>query len=128
MEHANGQRQEAWPHPSIGVTEQNGDRWHAGWSVRDLIQYPRRLHIDGRAVGLWYHEGTAYAMDANCYHAGGALENAVRDIEDIDGQKCIRCPMHQYIISLDTGEGFFQVCKPNLSPYSRYILVGSVAL
>eukprot|EP00920_Eleutheroschizon_duboscqi_P036333 GHVT01087702.1.p2 GENE.GHVT01087702.1~~GHVT01087702.1.p2 ORF type:complete len:111 (-),score=16.12 GHVT01087702.1:1946-2278(-) len=86
MEHANGQRQEAWPHPSIGVTEQNGDRWHAGWSVRDLIQYPRRLHIDGRAVGLWYHEGTAYAMDANCYHAGGALENAVRDIEDIDGQ------------------------------------------
>lgn len=30
------------------------------------------------------------------------------DIEDINGEACIRCPMHKYIISLETGHSFYE--------------------
>nr|CEL70986.1 TPA: nitrite reductase small subunit, putative [Neospora caninum Liverpool] len=58
-------------------------------------------------VALWIWKNTPFAVDANCYHAGGALEQAV-DIEEVSGQACIRCPLHRYVISIETGESFYQ--------------------
>eukprot|EP01084_Bolivina_argentea_P167785 291113_1 len=51
-----------------------------------------------------------YALDLRCYHAGGPL--SMGDIEDIEGNVCIKCPWHNYIIKLDTGEGLYYGYDP----------------
>ena len=53
----------------------------------------------------------AYAVDDACYHMGGALHTA-GDIEDLGGHPCIICPVHSYIIALDTGECFYRGLQP----------------
>eukprot|EP00486_Rosalina_sp_Unknown_P007373 CAMPEP_0201572042 /NCGR_PEP_ID=MMETSP0190_2-20130828/15099_1 /ASSEMBLY_ACC=CAM_ASM_000263 /TAXON_ID=37353 /ORGANISM="Rosalina sp." /LENGTH=154 /DNA_ID=CAMNT_0047997339 /DNA_START=18 /DNA_END=478 /DNA_ORIENTATION=- len=53
---------------------------------------------------------TFYALDLRCYHAGGPL--SMGDIEDVEGNLCIKCPWHRYIIKLDTGEGFYYGYDP----------------
>eukprot|EP00918_Siedleckia_nematoides_P041712 GHVU01090846.1.p1 GENE.GHVU01090846.1~~GHVU01090846.1.p1 ORF type:complete len:174 (+),score=26.89 GHVU01090846.1:690-1211(+) len=77
------------------------------WNLRDVVAAPRRAVVDGRPVALFSHKGRLFALDANCYHAGGALEKC-RDIEDIGAQPCIRCPLHKYVISISTGEAFYR--------------------
>ncbi|KAK2523228.1 Rfesd [Columba guinea] len=66
--------------------------------------------VDGREVVVFYHEGKFHAMDSRCYHEGGALR--LGDIEDIDGQACIVCPWHKYVITLETGEGLYEGVDP----------------
>ena len=51
-----------------------------------------------------------YALDLRCYHAGGPL--SMGDIEDIEGNLCIKCPWHRYIIKLETGEGLYYGYDP----------------
>ena len=36
----------------------------------------------------------------------------VGDIEDVEGNLCIKCPWHKYIIKLDTGEGLYYGYDP----------------
>ena len=45
-------------------------------------------------------------MDAVCYHAGGPL--TVGDIEEVGGRACVRCPWHNYFVTVDTGEKLYQ--------------------
>jgi len=54
-------------------------------------------------------DDTVYALDAVCYHTGGPLVQG--DIEDIDGRPCIRCPWHEYRITMDTGEGMYMALE-----------------
>ena len=51
-----------------------------------------------------------YALDLRCYHAGGPL--SMGDIEDVEGNLCIKCPWHAYIIKLETGEGLYYGYDP----------------
>jgi nitrite reductase/ring-hydroxylating ferredoxin subunit len=72
----------------------------------------RRCHtvLDGRYVTILEHRGRVYALDSPCYHAAGPLgEGPVVDIEDIP---CIRCPWHQFLVALDTGEEVTRKAKP----------------
>ncbi|PHJ17326.1 rieske, partial [Cystoisospora suis] len=50
-----------------------------------LRRRPHRVIVEEQPVALWLWKEKPYAIDANCYHAGGALELA-GDIEEIAGQ------------------------------------------
>ncbi|CDR95909.1 hypothetical protein, conserved [Babesia bigemina] len=63
------------------------------------------------AVAVFQHGGRFLAIDANCYHAAGRLEEHGGDIEDVNGEPCIRCPMHKYIISLSSGHSFYEAVE-----------------
>ncbi|XP_010879143.1 Rieske domain-containing protein [Esox lucius] len=77
----------------------------------DLIKAKRSFRtLEGRDVLVIHHQGTFYAMDFHCYHAGGPLQNG--DIEEFDGKLCIVCPKHKYKISLADGEGIYSAKKP----------------
>ena len=51
-------------------------------------------------------EGKLHCIDAVCYHAGGPL--TVGDIEEVGGRACVRCPWHNYFVTIDTGEKLYQ--------------------
>lgn len=76
----------------------------------------RRCHtvLEGRYITVLEHHGRVYALDSPCYHAAGPLgEGPVVDIEDIP---CIRCPWHQFLVALDTGEEVTRKAKaPNFT-------------
>ncbi|XP_068747653.1 Rieske domain-containing protein-like isoform X1 [Montipora capricornis] len=69
-----------------------------------------KCNVHGRDIVIFYHDGKFYAMDQQCYHAGGPLEEG--DIEDIGGRWCIICPYHRQKITLDTGEGLHYSIDP----------------
>lgn len=86
-----------------------------GWSIDRLAANGYRAHftVDGRYITVVLHRktGMLYCLDSPCYHAAGPLgEGPLVDIEDIP---CIRCPWHNYLISLDTG---CEVTIPALPP------------
>ncbi|KAM6927675.1 Rieske domain-containing protein [Xenentodon cancila] len=81
----------------------------------ELIKAKRSCRtIDGRDILIVCHQGSFYAMDSYCYHAGGMLQNG--DIEDINGKLCIICPKHKYKISLAEGEGLYKGTNPREKP------------
>jgi len=90
-------------------SEEEG-QWTEVCSLSFLARTHRRFEVQGRLIALFWHqrEGRVFALDANCYHAGGPLEHSQGDIEDINSQPCIRCPLHNYVISISTGESFYQ--------------------
>ncbi|KAK2197281.1 bifunctional Rieske [2Fe-2S] iron-sulfur domain/Rieske [2Fe-2S] iron-sulfur domain superfamily/Rieske-like [2Fe-2S] domain [Babesia duncani] len=69
------------------------------------------LHVFVTLVAIFHHNDHFYAIDANCYHAAGRLEEATVDIEEILGEPCIRCPLHARVISLTTGHCMYQNVK-----------------
>ncbi|AFZ80293.1 hypothetical protein BEWA_031460 [Theileria equi strain WA] len=79
--------------------------------LKEFTGHAKRISIKNRQVAIWIHNGEVFAIDANCYHSAGALEHHTEDIEDVLGHPCIRCPQHKYIISLKTGESFYQSVK-----------------
>ncbi|KAJ7999694.1 hypothetical protein DPEC_G00197060 [Dallia pectoralis] len=73
----------------------------------DLVKAKRSFRtLEGRDVLVLSHQGTFYAMDYHCYHAGGPLQNG--DIEELAGKLCIVCPKHKYKICLADGEGLYK--------------------
>ncbi|GFE53654.1 Rieske domain-containing protein [Babesia ovis] len=77
-------------------------------NVSQFSHRPKRVIISGRSVAIFCHNGQFFALDANCYHSAGPLEKHTGDIEDINGEPCVRCPLHQYIISLSSGHSFYE--------------------
>ncbi len=80
--------------------------------VGDAKTLPRRIHLrveqeSGRfrnvsilrvaqgGVNKWF------ALDSICYHAGGALANG--ELSVVNGDVCVKCPVHFFEISLATG-------------------------
>ncbi|XP_005999474.1 Rieske domain-containing protein [Latimeria chalumnae] len=55
----------------------------------------------GADVCLFHVDGTFYAMDARCSHAGGPIYEG--DIEEADGALKVYCPWHYYDFDLRTG-------------------------
>ncbi|KAM4589026.1 Rieske domain-containing protein [Odontesthes bonariensis] len=81
----------------------------------ELIEAKRSFRtLEGRDILIIYHQGTFYAVDSYCYHAGGMLQTG--DIEEISGKLCIICPKHKYKISLADGEGLYKGINPRERP------------
>jgi nitrite reductase/ring-hydroxylating ferredoxin subunit len=73
-----------------------------------LLLEGSRLQVTagGRFLALFRYQGKLYAIDATCYHAGGPLLPS--DIEDCgEFGPAVRCPWHEYQISLTTGEKLY---------------------
>ncbi|CEL99257.1 unnamed protein product [Vitrella brassicaformis CCMP3155] len=94
-------------HAAAPEVDNQGVPWFKTVPLKTLGVRPTLVVVSGRPVALFLYNGCVYAIDANCYHAGGPLYQA-EDIEDIAGQPCIRCPHHSFIISVSTGESFYQ--------------------
>lgn len=76
----------------------------AGWTVARIVTNGGRAHFEvgGRFITVLLHRERLYCIDSACHHAAGPLgEGPVEDIEDIP---CIRCPWHNFLVSLDKGE------------------------
>jgi nitrite reductase/ring-hydroxylating ferredoxin subunit len=82
-------------------------------SLAQLRGNGNRAHtvVDGRRVtvialasidGSGREAQQLYCIDTACGHAGGPLGAGA--IEDIENVPCIRCPWHNYVFALDTGE------------------------
>ncbi|GIX66268.1 rieske [2fe-2s] domain-containing protein [Babesia caballi] len=88
----------------------------------------RRIVVAGRSVAVFSHGGRFFALDANCYHSAGRLEEVgpaapagnlsqhAGDIEDVNGEPCVRCPLHKYIISLSSGHSFYEAVAVHRRP------------
>lgn len=57
--------------------------------------------VNGTHLAVFRHGAKAYAMDGACPHAGGDL--VAGDIEDLDGQLCVACPVHGFMFGLEAG-------------------------
>ncbi len=96
-------------HQPVGPPDADG--WHP--LTRDgapLARAGGRIHckVDGRFVSVIRGptSGRLYCMDAVCYHMGGPL--TVGDIEEVNGQLCVKCPWHHYSVTLETGAKLYQ--------------------
>lgn len=105
------------PRPLRSSTLCNGDSnpsWKKVATLADLDSAPDtgRLHlkVDGRFVSIIRHQDQLYCLDSTCFHAGGPL--ALGEIEDIDGQPCLRCPWHFYVVTLQRGHKLYQQADP----------------
>lgn len=95
--------------------EGTGGEAHLVGTREELIEAKRSFRtLAGRDVLVIYHQGTFYAMDFHCYHAGGALQEG--DIEELGGKLCIICPNHKYKITLAGGEGLYKAIDPQQDP------------
>ena len=74
-----------------------------------LNQEGARIHVKvaGRFVSIVRGRASKlYCIDAVCYHMGGPL--TIGDIEEVNGEICIKCPWHHYNVTLDTGAKLYQ--------------------
>ena len=79
------------PWTSIGVTVQQV-------AARGRVH----LKVGNRFVTVLQHRGELYCIDSACHHASGPLGEG--SVSDIEGIPCIKCPWHNFIFALDTGE------------------------
>mmetsp|Transcript_26754 Transcript_26754/g.56892 ORF Transcript_26754/g.56892 Transcript_26754/m.56892 type:complete len:200 (+) Transcript_26754:28-627(+) len=77
-------------------------------SAAELSRHGAKVQatVHGRYVTVFNVGGALRCLDAVCYHAGGPL--TVGDIEEVDGRACVRCPWHNYIVTVETGEKLYQ--------------------
>ncbi|KAK3280624.1 hypothetical protein CYMTET_11536 [Cymbomonas tetramitiformis] len=77
-------------------------------NAADLDEEGSRLHLQvkDRYITLLRHKNFLYCFDSVCFHAGGPL--GVGDIEEVANHACIKCPWHNYLITLETGEKLYQ--------------------
>ena len=77
----------------------------SGWTLDRLVKNSNRAHfrLSNRYVTVVALGGARlYCLDSPCFHSAGPLgEGPLEDIEDIP---CIRCPWHNFLVALDTGE------------------------
>ena len=58
----------------------------------------RRVTVNDRDVAVFRYKGSILAFDADCPHAGGALE--LGDIEEYNGSTCVCCPRHGFLFDV----------------------------
>lgn len=78
------------------------------------------FNVAGRFVTVVVLQDRLYCLDSPCYHSSGPLgEGVVEDIEDIP---CIRCPWHNFLVALDTGEEVQrEMLAPNFNEDGVYV-------
>eukprot|EP01061_Rhynchopus_euleeides_P013500 TRINITY_DN23586_c0_g1_i2.p1 TRINITY_DN23586_c0_g1~~TRINITY_DN23586_c0_g1_i2.p1 ORF type:complete len:215 (+),score=53.83 TRINITY_DN23586_c0_g1_i2:166-810(+) len=75
-------------------------------TVEELESHRRKrvnAAVHGRYVTIFRfgEPPQLFCMDTSCYHAGGSL--ALGDIEEVNGVPCVKCPIHQFRLSLTDG-------------------------
>ena len=50
-----------------------------------------------------------YCVDSTCYHAGGPI--GLGDLEEVNGEICIKCPWHSYCVSLKDGSKLYEALE-----------------
>jgi ferredoxin-NADP reductase/nitrite reductase/ring-hydroxylating ferredoxin subunit len=73
------------------------------------LEKGQRVHgnVHGRFVtAIRLRDNTLRCIDSTCYHAGGPL--GIGEIEDVNGEACIKCPWHAYPVSLVDGSKFYE--------------------
>ena len=92
-----------------------------GCSLKTL-QEKGRLHtqIGRRFVSVIYHRAEIFCIDSPCHHAGGPLGDG--SVADIEGIPCIKCPWHNFLFALDSGERVVQELRvPDSLPQGTFI-------
>ncbi|MFB6194796.1 MAG: Rieske 2Fe-2S domain-containing protein [Haloplanus sp.] len=70
-------------------------------SVDDAREHsPQVVRVDGRALGLFYHEGDVHAVDNRCPHMGFPLTDGSVD------EGVLTCPWHHARFELSCGDTF----------------------
>jgi nitrite reductase/ring-hydroxylating ferredoxin subunit len=70
-----------------------------------------RLHcnVDGRFVSVVRSRRGLHCVDSTCYHAGGPI--GLGDLEEVNGELCIKCPWHSYCVSLVDGSKLYEALE-----------------
>merc|ERR1712130_348805 len=63
------------------------------------------------------------ALDLHCYHVGLPLSTG--DIEDIEGNLCIKCPWHRWIFKLESGEHLYHKIEYETKPFRKKRILSS---
>lgn len=88
------------------------DNWMDMGALEDIpLNGARRVKAAGRDIGLFRTEEDAvFALDNRCPHKGGPLS------EGIVHGRSVTCPLHNWVISLETGEaqGADHGCTPSV--------------
>jgi nitrite reductase/ring-hydroxylating ferredoxin subunit len=83
------------PQPSVA------DRWQQAATLAELAPHGlKTVHVGGRTLVLWQHEGAIYALDNRCPHMGFPLDRGTCR----DG--ILTCHWHQARFDLRTGGTF----------------------
>lgn len=74
--------------------------WQPVGKLEDIpVRGSRRLVSNNRRIALFRTAAdTVYAIDDQCPHKAGPLS------EGIVHDNCVTCPLHNWVISLETGE------------------------
>ena len=78
-------------------------RWHLATNLQELEPHSRKtVHVDGRTIVVWRHEGEVYALDNRCPHMGFPLDRGTCR----DG--ILTCHWHSARFDMKTGGTFDQ--------------------
>jgi len=74
--------------------------WYDLGSIEDIpLRGSRRVVIDEIRIGIFRTtSGDVFALEDRCPHLGGPLS------EGIVHDDCVTCPLHNWVISLSSGE------------------------
>lgn len=62
----------------------------------------RKVELNAQQIAVFKYRNRIYAVQDSCPHMGGPLH--LGDIEEIDGQICVSCPVHRWSFDLDSGK------------------------
>lgn len=83
------------------MATEKDDRYIQATSAEEARENsPQTLRVDGRTIGLFYHEGEFYATDNRCPHMGFPLTDGSVD----DG--ILTCPWHHARFEISCGDTF----------------------
>ncbi|CAJ1340077.1 unnamed protein product [Effrenium voratum] len=92
------------------MSAESSDGWVRVADSTALEQCDRaHVQVEGRFVSVLRARDGLHCIDSVCYHTGGPL--TIGDIEDINGDLCVRCPWHDYSVRLSDGAKPYQAMK-----------------
>lgn len=90
-----------------------------GWTLK--------VAVGGREIALANREGTFYAVDNSCTHAGAPLgDSKLRGDSRLKQDCLLECPWHNSQFDIRTGEVFQGPARKPLRTYETQVLDGLV--
>jgi nitrite reductase/ring-hydroxylating ferredoxin subunit len=82
----------------------------------------RQVTVNGRTVALFNVNGTFYALDDTCPHAGGPLSEG-----DVEGEE-VTCPWHAARFDLTTGKNLCPPARQGVPAYPVQVVGDEVQI